>query len=349
VRILLNLTGDRSPEEAETVVIRLTGITAGQALLNTSQDLATITIEPSDDPFGLIAFSPAVKPANTLSEGQVPALSVEVFRGGGALGTVQVNIELTPSSSTDVRFHPPSLTFAPGDRRKSFIVVAADDLEPEEAESVQLSLKIASTGAPARLGSFASFVVTVPRNDGASGVFGFNTMAPVLTTLVETVGYNATLSIDVDRAAGLFNIVVVPWRLSRCAGPSIAACTTQDTNAVLSSEFDASSGALRFPAFDSKETVTLTLVDNEVSSDEMYFVLELLSIGTDNNLGRLSTAANATRRYIRVPANDDPIGFNVTALRVEEEAGPVMLKVTRGGTRSGAVTLNATVLGEVSM
>lgn len=345
--IALNLTGDRSPEDEESVIIELTSISSGQALLNTSQARATIVIEPSDDPFGLIAFSPAVKPANTLAETDVAGMSVEVFRGGGALGTVNVAIELTPSSSTDVQFTPRSLVFLAGERSKTFFVVALDDIEPEEAESVQLSLKVASTGAPATLGSFVSFVVTVPRNDDASGVFGFSTSSSVVNTVIEAVGANTSFTVNVDRSAGLFNIVVVPWRLSRCASPSILACTTQGTNAVQSSEFGASSGALRFTAFDSQEAITLSLLDNEISSAETYFMLELLTIGTDSNLGRLSTAANATRRFIRVPGNDDPVGFNTTALRVEEDAGQVSLMVTRGGTRLGAVTLDATVQGQL--
>ena len=78
----------QSPELEEEISLRLTNATGGATITTSGSQVATITVQASDHPYGLFTFSSAFRPL-VVSEG-VGEVEVIVTREFGDLGSVTV-------------------------------------------------------------------------------------------------------------------------------------------------------------------------------------------------------------------------------------------------------------------
>ena len=95
--IMVPIVDDALPELQEQFFVELTGATGGATLAGITT--ATVIIEPSDDPNGVIRFSvedQSRPPVQNPSLGQ-PALSLtfRIERAGGTIGTTEVQWRVT--------------------------------------------------------------------------------------------------------------------------------------------------------------------------------------------------------------------------------------------------------------
>ena len=103
-----------------------------------------------------------------------------------------------------------TLIFAPGESTLTFSVGIVDDNFPEVDEEFTVDLRNPMGGA--RLGQQTSITMILLTNDDAHGVFGFaNESRSVIISEMES---DFVVSLDVERNAGTFGLVIVDWQLS---------------------------------------------------------------------------------------------------------------------------------------
>ncbi len=108
-------------------------------------------------------------------------------------------------------FRSLELLFGPGESVLNFSVAVFDDSIPEINENFTLSLSNPVGGA--RLDdSQTSVGVVILSNDDAHGVIGFSTSS--LSRVISEESSDVTVTLGVQRNAGIFGQVVVEWALS---------------------------------------------------------------------------------------------------------------------------------------
>uniref|UniRef100_A0A3Q3J0J5 Adhesion G-protein coupled receptor V1 n=1 Tax=Monopterus albus TaxID=43700 RepID=A0A3Q3J0J5_MONAL len=163
---------DVVPELEETFLIELINQTTGGAVLGELTH-ATITILPSDDPFGAFVFQ-AVPVTIVEPESNSTEVTFPIVRNAGTIGTVVVQWQATVNGKLAVGDIRPTLgevRFAPGETMKMLRVeVLADDV-PEITEIIKVELTGASNGG--NLGADTSVNIIVPANDNPYGTVYF--------------------------------------------------------------------------------------------------------------------------------------------------------------------------------
>lgn len=103
-----------------------------------------------------------------------------------------------------------TLIFRPEESSLRFTIAIFDDDLPEIDEQFTVGVTLPSGGA--RIGQQASASITILTNDNAHGLIGFSNSSQSL--IVSEMVASSVISLDVERQAGSFGLVIVDWELS---------------------------------------------------------------------------------------------------------------------------------------
>ncbi|CAB1319363.1 unnamed protein product, partial [Coregonus sp. 'balchen'] len=180
---------DKLPEMDESFSIRilkvaLVNLTVAQKNLPSigQPDKAVVTIGLNGDTFGVFliySLSPnATQDGLYLEVREEPRVSVPLVieRRGGSLGQVAVEWRFVggmATPGTDFTGTGETLIFADGDLKKNIEIVIADDLEPEDSETLMVGL-VKTEGGSRILPSSDTVTIIILANDNVAGVVGFH-------------------------------------------------------------------------------------------------------------------------------------------------------------------------------
>ncbi|KAJ8006188.1 hypothetical protein DPEC_G00125640 [Dallia pectoralis] len=199
------IINDLIPELEESFRIELLNITTGGAKLG-ALTRTTVTILPSDDPFGAFVFQAA--PVNMEEPGVNPIqVLLPIVRNAGNIGTVAVQWRATVNGRAadgDLRPVSGEVVFAPGETTKTLRVeVLADDV-PEIDEIIKVELTGATNGGT--IGGDNAVNIFIPANDNPYGTVFFDQSVYLVQEPLEGV---FMANITVRRSGGYFGRVEV--------------------------------------------------------------------------------------------------------------------------------------------
>uniref|UniRef100_A0A096MK89 Adhesion G-protein coupled receptor V1 n=1 Tax=Rattus norvegicus TaxID=10116 RepID=A0A096MK89_RAT len=201
---------DIYPELEEAFLVQLLNETTGGATLGPLRE-AVITIDASDDPFGLFGFQ------NTKFIVEEPEfnsvwVNMPIIRNSGTLGNVTVEWVATINgqlATGDLRVVSGNVTFAPGETIQTLLLeVLADDV-PEIEEVVQVQLAAASGGGTIGLDRVAHIVIAA--NDNPYGSVAF---AQSIYRVQEPLQRHSSANITVRRSGGHYGRLLLFYSTS---------------------------------------------------------------------------------------------------------------------------------------
>ncbi|XP_032809135.2 adhesion G-protein coupled receptor V1 isoform X2 [Petromyzon marinus] len=194
------IISDISPELEETFTIQLIDEITGGARLGAVSS-ATVTIEPSDDPFGYFVLRDVLVLVEEPVLGTRP-VSLAVLRAGGSVGSVSLAWRATlggVEASEDLLRSSGAILFPPGDTERAIrIDVLADDV-PELQEVFLVELLNASNRGVVGMPALAQVIVAA--NDNPHGTVEFLWPEYVVH---EPQSDRDTVNITLHRIGGLF-------------------------------------------------------------------------------------------------------------------------------------------------
>ncbi len=305
------ITGDAVGDGDETVT--LTPRNPGGGAVLGGRSVATLTIV-DDEP--AISFGAATY---QVTENRGPA-TITVTRTGPTGGSVMVQFTTADGSAAASSDYTPvtrTLTFAPGARTVTVSVPILNDVVAEDTETVTLTLSNVAGGTPpALLGVRATATLNVLDDDVAGSVqFG----APTYS-LGERGGL---ATITVTRAGGT------------AAGATVDYATS-DGSATAGADYTPTTGTLTFGAGVTSQTFRVPVLDDALAEGAETVTLALLNPGGGAVLGGVNTA-------VLTSTDDEPtVFFSAEAFTVREGTTSAPITVRRGGTVTGAATVDFT-------
>ncbi|XP_039767131.1 adhesion G-protein coupled receptor V1 [Ornithorhynchus anatinus] len=218
------IINDIYPELEESFQIQLLNQTTGGAKLGTLTQ-AIITIEASDDPFGLFVFQIT---KITVDEPEFSSVKVilPIIRNSGTLGNVTVQWVATINgqlATGDLRVVSGNVTFAPGETIQTLLLeVLADDV-PEIQEVIQVKLTQASGGGS--IGTDRVANITIPANNNPYGTVAFHQS---VYRVQEPLERSSCVNISVKRSGGRFGQLLLFYSTSEIDAVALAIEEGQD-------------------------------------------------------------------------------------------------------------------------
>ncbi|EGD76521.1 hypothetical protein PTSG_07638 [Salpingoeca rosetta] len=332
----VGVVADAIPEFGEQFEVDLVDVTQGVGSLATPTS-ATLTVLANDDPSGVFQWDAASRGPLQAEEGSSIALTIE--RLGGALDAVTVTVSLQPAELNDVdvvitRVVP----FPRGVRSRLVALQVLQDTRPELQTQLTATLQGVSGGA--RLGDHTQATVIVPENDDPRGVFSFapandtyqlgNYTVAVMTGSEPpaAAGDSATtrVSFPIQREAGAFEAVDVPFRVMQCASAlERESCVVTGVGEPADADVSPTLGSVAFEEDQRTGMLVLDVLADDIPEEDEFFLIELLPPSNARLQG------NLTRAVLVVLANDDAIRMQNETLRVSEDDGFVNITVLRSG------------------
>ncbi|KAL8615958.1 hypothetical protein ACOMHN_034634 [Nucella lapillus] len=333
--ITLVVLSDNTPEINEEYRLKLQDITTegvgstGAASVDPQRGLASITIQGSNDPHGVLQFaSPSLSVAVAEDAGSV---SLQLDRKFGAIGTVRVAYQAAQGAvstlNTNLGLASPGQDFTavansfvdiPGGATTATISVSIiNDLLPEIDEvflvrltSVALVGSADKTLSPRLASSGKVAEVKIGANDGAQGVLGFASQSRSVQVEEDT----PSVVLSVLRTGGTFGRVSVSYYTQSI---------TQDT--VAGTDYKLAPGELVFEAGESQKLIRIEILNDDTPEPHEQFEVVLSQPKGGVTLGLFSRAS------ITIQANDESAGYVtfVSPLRVE-------LQEPKGGNEAGS-------------
>ncbi|XP_041464132.1 adhesion G-protein coupled receptor V1-like [Lytechinus variegatus] len=324
---------DDLPEPAEVFVLSLEVISNGASIGSPSQ--AQVTVEDSDDAFGIIGFD-MISPlyVNEAVESDNP-VQFSLIRTAGLFGTVAVNYQISGgpnAASNDLSPVTSSVTFQEGDSSASFIVSVLADEVPENEETFNIVLTSVTGGA--RLNSSTSSIqVIIEENDSplrfAQPLYVFDEDAG--NVFVEVLrGLAADGQTSLGPVGGL---VTVNYYLTPSGAENLV-------------DYIATNGSIIFTAGETKMPINIVILPD--SNPELSEDIVITLINPSDN----AVIASPSSTVARIRANDDHNGvlsFNSSGslyVVVDEETTRIVrdFVVLRTGGAFGEVTVGYRVL-----
>ncbi|KAJ6669788.1 hypothetical protein lerEdw1_000337 [Lerista edwardsae] len=194
------IINDISPEIEESFFVQLLNQTTGGALLG-GLIQAVVTIEASDDPFGLFVFQ-ITEVTVEEPEFNTTRIDLPIVRNAGTLGNVTINWIATINgqlATTDLQVSLGNIHFFPGEAVKNLqLKILADD-DPEIQEVIRVELTHASNGGT--IGPDGVANVIIPANDKPYGTVSFH---QPLYRVQEPMERSSVVNITVKRSGGRF-------------------------------------------------------------------------------------------------------------------------------------------------
>jgi hypothetical protein len=323
--IVIGIVNDNMIEGAETFSVALDN-PASNVLVG-SQDTATVTIADDDSPTASIGFS---SPSYDVDEGAGTA-NLLVTRSGGfgvsatvnystADGTAVAGVNYTASSG--------SITFAVGEVSKVIRIPIIDDPNQDPTLSFTVSLTAANGGG--FIGGQSTATVNIIDNDLTS--FRFN---PADYTVDEGSG-GITLIVEALRVGDPNQIYTVDY-------------VTSDGSAVAGTKYVRSSGRVTFAAGQTKQTITIPIIDNSTKEGTEKFFVNLSNPRAEDSSGGTSSSITAriapgggTATVTIIDNDATTFQFSSPTYAVNDSSGSAVLTVTlsRLGSDSGTFTVN---------
>ena len=256
----------------------------------------------------------------TVSEASLATLTV--IRSGGLNGTATVDAFTTNGTATlaggDYLTNFVTLSFAPGVNQLSFVVTNLDDTQVEGNETVNLALVNATGGAV--LGAVSNSTLTLADNDArlafTIGTFNASESAANATiTLVRTGGTNGTVTVDFATAVG--------------------------GTATVGVDYLATNGTITFADGVVAASFNVRLLgDSLVEGNETV----QLGLSNPNGVGAATAVLGTINAATLVILDDDfspgTLALSTNAFSVAENAGSVLVTLTRTGGTLGLVSVN---------
>ena len=298
---------DALDEDDETFTLEIHALenaTAG------ARSRATITIE-DDDPEPSLSVADA-----TATEGESAAFAVTLEPASGKSvqveWTASVEGDDSATSGTDFTAHSATLEFEPGETRQTAAVATvADDARDEDDETFTLALSDAINASISDATATGTIV-----NDPRPAV-GFTSDS---TIILEEAGA-VEVEVKLDSAATV--PITVDWATVESSGDEAEANV----------DYTAASGTLTFAAGDTKKTITVAIIDDDVLEALDEFTVRLS--GTDDTLVTLGESSTVVRIFDRDTATIS-VAEQTT---VDEDAGTVALTLSASASAAASVEM----------
>lgn len=338
----VDVLDDTTVEPSETVVVTLTG---GSAYSVTSLSVATVTVSDNDvPPTPVVNVTATDAAAAETAPGSAPNPGQFTFtRTGDTTAALTVAYGVaggTATPGTDFTPLPGLVTFAAGASSATVDLVVVDDLTPELAETVTLSLSTAAGGPGGTgytVGSLSSATVTITDNDTSP--------TPVIA-IVASDPNAAELPIGVGAPAnpGQFT-------LSRAGGDATTSLTVTYNvggTATAGVDYSALSGTATFAAGATTTTLDVSVLDDTMAEPTETVTVTLTGgpsyqLSPSNTAGTVSITDNDTAALgvISVSVGD--------AVAAETAAGTLtnsgLYTISRTGDTTTQLVVNYTLSG----
>uniref|UniRef100_A0A3Q3W600 Adhesion G-protein coupled receptor V1 n=1 Tax=Mola mola TaxID=94237 RepID=A0A3Q3W600_MOLML len=311
--IVLQLLDDATPEDKDEYKVSLSniqtfGITVtGHAVLDVEGSEAVLTVDPSDEPYGLLTIASSSLRVNT--EEQDQTINIYVTREFGALGAVNITYDVIRGSLQDLSqvegaLAEPGQDFISGtgsvilqDRQTSVtipVTILEDDI-PELQEfflvNITSAILITTIATVPQLDTQDLVAeVSIAANDGIRGVIEWtNTMFEVNETIEE--------------------VILVAYRNKGTYGNVSLFFYAQNLEAQHGLDYNISETMLHFVDGERHKFVQVQIIDDTIPEVAERFQLILSQPSPGLELGTNTTAT------VNILANDDGhgiISFNTT-------------------------------------
>lgn len=341
VVILIAANDDIVAEGNETVTIRLTGVTSGQATLSGTLT-ATNTIVDND------TSSVSISNTNEATEaGTVGVMTVLLSSVSSTPTTVTYTVvAASTADGADYTTLSGTITIASGDTTGTISIVAIDDTISEGDETVVVKLDAGPFG-----------LVTTSATDTATNTITDNESLPTVSIASTTVGTE-------DNADGIMTVSMAGVSsMDTVVSYSVAGTATSGTDYV------ALSGTVTIPAGDSAAFINITVLNDGLVEPSETVIVTLTGVTagsatitspntatntiTDNDLRPTvaisngpSTVAGGETFQVIVTFSEDVIGFDVTDIdlingtAVSVSGGPSIYVVSITSSGGGDVTVS---------
>ncbi|KAB0406077.1 hypothetical protein E2I00_004999, partial [Balaenoptera physalus] len=306
---------------------------------------STVVIALNGDAFGVFVIY-GISP-NTSEDGlyvevqEQPQTTVEmmIHRTGGSLGQVTVEWRVVGGTATeglDFIGAGDILTFAEGETKKIAILTILDDSEPEDDESIIVSL-VYTEGGSRILPSSDTIRVNILANDNVAGVVSFQTASR------SVIGHEGEiLQFHVMRTPPGRGNVTVNWEI---IGQN------------LELNFANFTGQLFFPEGSLNKTISVHLLDDNIPEEKEVYQVILYDVRTQGvpPAGTALLDAQGYAAVLTVEASDEPHGVLNFALSsrfvlLQEANMTIQLFINREFGSLGAINVTyTTVPGMLSL
>ncbi|XP_069483725.1 adhesion G-protein coupled receptor V1 isoform X2 [Ambystoma mexicanum] len=259
---------------------------------------STVVIMMNGDAFGVFliySINPNVTGKGLYVEVQEqPQTTVQLVieRREGSLGQVTVELSVdggTATKNVDFLGNGETLTFDEGETRKTVTLTILDDAEPEDDETIIISLT-QTDGGSRILPSSSSVTVVILANDNVAGVISFQTASR------SAIGREGeTLPFHVVRTAPGRGNVTVNWRI---------------LGQRLEQNFANSTGVLHFYENSLNTTFFVNLLDDNIPEEKEEYSLVLYNVVTQGvrPTGAAVLHSQGYEAVLTVEASDEPHG-----------------------------------------
>ncbi|XP_076465116.1 adhesion G-protein coupled receptor V1-like isoform X2 [Babylonia areolata] len=350
--ITFDVLSDDTPEIKEEYLLKLKDITTdgvgvtGAAVISPQKGTASITIEGSNDPHGVVQFSSTSLFVDVAEDAGFVRLQVD--RKFGAIGTVRVTYQVVEgaiselnanlrraSQGQDFRSVTSGSVSIPGGFTSATISVAiVNDMNPEIDEVFLvrlLSVSLVGSGdeasPPVLAASGTEAEVKITANDGAQGVLEFASQSR---------------SVQVNEATPMVTLTILRnGTFGQVSVAYYARSITQET--LPGTDYRLDPGELVFAPEESHKFLQIEIIDDNLPEPHEQFEIVLSAPKHGATLGQ------NIRAIVTILANDDSAGFvtfgSPARLELQEpregnEAGSkAELSVQRGPGIFGRVTV----------
>ncbi|XP_072038274.1 adhesion G-protein coupled receptor V1-like [Amphiura filiformis] len=209
---------------------------------------------------------------------------------------------------------------------KQAAFLANDDIDPEAAESFTLTAAVFS--GDAIIVNPSQAVVTIPANDDAFGVIGFDVTSDMRVS--EDSFLNTPVVFTLRRDKGLFGDITVQYQVQ--GGPNPA-----------SEDVSPTSGTITMLEDEATVLFVIMILRDEIPETDETFTVRLVSTTGGATLDPLRQSIQLT-----IALNDSPLRFSQPTYAFHEDQGTVTVTVYRSLTEDGSVT-EGPVIGSVSV
>ncbi|OWF54008.1 G-protein coupled receptor 98 [Mizuhopecten yessoensis] len=319
VTLIIPIMPDNEPELEEEITVTLTSVSPSdtQRLKDTASRVKIIILE-NDNPGGTFQFAASMQSSYLVEEGSA-AIDVIVERTGGDFITrfVQYTVESNGLDDGADEFFGANnvLRFDPGVRFRNSTLLAKMDNVPEKLESFVLRLQTYGN-VSASIGAKSRILVNISANDEPFGVIQFPNNSNTFVIGESKVSDLQAMSIQVERARGMFGTVVVMWTV----------------DPMDNSDLVPTAGSITFGEEQNQGFIRVESVPDEIPEQSEPFLIKLVSVTGGARIGAHNTVT------VTIMENDKPV-YIAEPLVYTGEPSVLTIRIRRDGDGSDAASM----------
>jgi hypothetical protein len=259
------------------------------------------------------------------------SLTLNVNRTNGSDGQISVDYRLQDGSAIAVKdyiYTAGTLTFLNGEKNKTITLSVVDNsvFSSDKLLTVSLNNAASETKAKGILGAKSVAKVTIINDDAApaEGVIGFE--FPAQTAQEDSTN----VLIDIVRTGGT-------------TGPLSVNYLTQDITPMAGQKYEAVSGILRFLNGETRKTLSIRIIDNEVYQRPEKFLIKLINTQGNALFATASTEITIVDKK-PVPATG-LLEIQTSQYVVNENDSALAIQVNRVGGAQGEASVDVSLQG----